>query len=189
MKKLIVAIVLIFLAISIIGLTAEAKTTTKYATQTIKLRQKASGKVLKKVKRNTAVSVVREGKKWAIVKYDGNRYVTVKRYLNFEKLLGKKRSQYYIDYLHTKGPVNWRGRKYTYYTSRLLPIYKLPVPGLHLDSNGMWCDKWDYIVLGSSRVNKANRAIIATPFGKYGKVYDTGTVNTPSWLCDTAVNW
>lgn len=162
---------------------------TRYATQTIKLRDKAAGKVLGKVKRNTALTLIRTGKKWAIVKYGGKRYVTIKKYLHPENLPGKKKSQYYVNYLRTRGPVNWRGRKYTYYTSRLLPIYRLPVPGLHLDSNGMWCDKWDYIVLGSSRANKAARAVIATPFGKYGRVYDTGTVNTPSWLCDVATSW
>ena len=169
---------------------ALASTTTRYATQTIKLRNKAGGKVLKKVKRNTAVTIIgKGGKKWIRVKYKGKRYVTVKKYLNAERCPGKKKAAEYIKYLHTCGPVTWHGRKYTYYTSRILPIYKLPVPGLHLDSNGMWCDKWDYIVLGSSRANKAARVVFATPFGKFGKVYDTGTASTPSWLCDTATNW
>ena len=67
--------------------------------------------------------------------------------------------------------------------------YKLPVPGLHLDKEGMWCDKWDYIVLGSSVANKVERKVIATPFGKYGRVYDTGGYSTPSWLCDVATSW
>lgn len=192
MKKLLILFAVALIAIGIFACRpskAFAAGNTRYATQTIKLRDKAAGKVLKKVKRNTAVTLVRSGKKWAVVKYQKKRYVTNKRFLNTEKLPGKKKSAYYINYLHTKGPVTWHGRKYTYYTSRILPIYKLPVPGLHLDSNGMWCDKWDYIVLGSSRANKANRVIFATPFGKFGKVYDTGTVSTPSWLCDVATNW
>ena len=192
MKKLYIIIALIALAIMLAACRpsrAFAADNTRYATQTIKLRDKAAGKVLKKVKRNTAVKLVYEGKKWAIVRYKKQKYSTIKKYLNTERCPGKKKAAEYIKYLHTRGPVTWHGRKYTYYTSRLLPIYKLPVPGLHLDSNGMWCDKYDYIVLGSSRANKAARVIFATPFGKYGKVYDTGTASTPSWLCDTATNW
>ena len=186
MKKVIITLLMIAMVTAPFSVEANS---TKYATQTINLRNKAGGKVLKKVKRNTPLQQIRAGNKWSIVKYKGKRYVTIKRYLNDEKLLSKAKSQYYIDYLRTTAPVNWRGRKYTYYTSKILPINKLPVEGLHLDKNGMWCDRWDYIVLGSSRANKASRAIIATPFGKYGKVYDTGTINTPSWLCDTATNW
>ena len=168
---------------------AFAASVKRYATQTISLREKAGGKTLRKVKRNTRVYLVREGKRWAVVKYKGDRYVTLKKYLNAENLPSKKRSKEYINYLRTRGPVYWRGRKYTYYTSRLCPIYMLPVPGLHLDAEGIWCDIHDYIVIGSSVTNKVNRAVIATPFGKYGRVYDTGGYSTPSSLCDTAVCW
>lgn len=170
-------------------ITAQAAPVNRYATQTIKLLNKPNGKTLLKVKRNTKLRQTRAGNTWAFVKYKGKKYVTMKKHLHEEHLLSKEKSRYYIDYLHTKGPVHWRGRKYTYYTSRLCPIWLLPAPGIHLDKNGMWCDKWDYIVLGSSMANKANRAIIATPFGKYGRVYDTGGYSTPSWLCDVAVNW
>ena len=186
---------LIIITLAAILLTAcrqmktEASTVNRYATQKIGLRNKANGRILLKVKRNTKLILIREGNTWAVVRYKGAKYVTRKKYLHQESLNTKKGKKYYINYLRTKGPVHWRGRKYTYYTSRLCPIYKLPVPGLHLDKYGMWCDKWDYIVLGSSITNKVNRAIIATPFGKYGRVYDTGGYSTPSWLCDTAVNW
>lgn len=168
---------------------AHAETVKRYATQTISLKDKAGGKTLLKVKRNTRLRQIREGNKWSVVIYKGDKYVTRKKYLNNESLNTKKGKRYYINYLKTKGPVHWRGRKYTYYTSRLCPIYKLPVPGLHLDKEGMWCDKWDYIVLGSSVANKVERKVIATPFGKYGRVYDTGGYSTPSWLCDVATSW
>lgn len=161
----------------------------RYATQKIALREKAKGKVILKVKRNTGLRLIREGNTWAVVKYKGKRYATRKKYLNAERLPGKKKSQYYINYLRTKGPVYWRDRKYTYFTSRLCPIWMLPAPGLHIDKDGFWCDKWDYIVLGSSIPNKKARKVIATPFGKFGRVYDTGGWSTPAWLCDTAVTW
>lgn len=191
MKKLIRGLIIITLAL--LALTAcrpmKAQAATRYTTQRVVLKDKAKGKTIRKVKRNTKLNQRKEGKTWAKVKYKGKTYVCKKKYLNKESLPSKKKSRYYINYLHTKGPVHWRGRKYTYYTSRLCPIYKLPVPGLHLDKNGMWCDKWDYIVLGSSVQNKINRTVYATPFGKYGRVYDTGGYSTPPWLCDTATNW
>lgn len=167
----------------------DAKTVNRYATKTVSLKKKANGKTLRKVKRNTRLRQIREGNTWAVVRYDGKRYVTKKKFLNAERLPSKKRSRYYINYLKTRGPVYWHDRKYTYYTSRLCPIWLLPAPGLHLDKDGIWCDKNDYIVLGSSIDNKVNRRVIATPFGKYGRVYDTGGYSTPGWLCDTAVSW
>ena len=167
----------------------DAKTVNRYATKTVSLKNKANGKTLRKVKRNTRLRQIREGNTWAVIRYDGKRYVTKKKFLNAERLPSKKRSRYYINYLKTRGPVYWHDRKYTYYTSRLCPIWLLPAPGLHLDKDGIWCDKNDYIVLGSSIDNKVNKRVIATPFGKYGRVYDTGGYSTPGWLCDTAVNW
>lgn len=188
-KGMIIVVAVLLLMASCRTSKAFAQTNKRYATQKINLRQKANGKVLKQVKRNTKLKLIKEGKRWAVVKHKGEKYVTLKKYLNDEKLPSKKRSKYYINYLRTKGPVYWHNRKYTYYTSRLCPIWLLPAPGLHLDKNGMWCDKWDYIVLGSSVTNKINRKVIATPFGKYGRVYDTGGYSTPDWLCDTAVDW
>lgn len=182
---------LILLAVMIMTapLTAQAKTLTRYTTQTVSLKDKPKGKTIYKVKRNTKLTVTMTGKNWCRVKYKGQKYSVKKRFLNPERVPGKKKARYYINYLRTKGPVHWHNRKYTYYTSRLCPIYLLPVPGLHLDSSGIWCDKNDYIVLGSSVANKVSRKVIATPFGKYGKVYDTGGYSTPDWLCDTAVDW
>ena len=193
MKKIIRGLLLITLAVLLLTACrpakAHAETVKRYATQTIKLRDKAKGKVMLRVKRNTKLYLTREGRRWAVIKYKGDKYVTLKKYLNTERLTSHKRARYYIKYLRTRGPVYWHERKYTYYTSRRCPIWLLPVPGMHLDKNGMYCDKNDYIVLGSSVDNKVNRRIIATPFGKYGRVYDTGGYSTPSWLCDTAVNW
>ena len=161
----------------------------RWTTQTVNLLDKVKGKKVYKVKRGTRVRLIKEGKTWARVKYKGQKLSVRKKYLNPERLPSKDKARYYINYLRTVAPVNWHGRKYTYYTSRLCPIWLLPVSGLHVDKDGFWCDGKDYIVLGSSVANKANRTVYATPFGKYGKVYDTGGDSTPSWLCDTAVTW
>ena len=187
-KTLILLALLVILALAPCR-SASCETVNRYATQRIGLRDSAGGKVLKKIKRSTKVRQIRAGKKWSKVKYKGEVYYARKKYLSSEKLPSKKKSRYYINYLKTKGPVKWHGRKYTYYTSRLCPIWLLPVKGLHTDKDGFWIDSKGYIVLGSSIPLKKQRAIVATPFGKYGKVYDTGGWSTPSWLCDVATSW
>lgn len=189
MCKKIIALFLCLALALFIPISAQAKTTYKYTTIKAKLRNKAAGKVLCIIPRNTKLQVLKTGKKWVKVKYNQSNYSVEKKILNSESLPNEKKSKQYIKKLRNRNPIHWRKRKYTFYTSRSFPIHKLPVPGLHLDKNGFFCDKNDYIVLGSSRINKANKKIIATPFGKYGKVYDTGGVSTPSWLCDCAVNW
>lgn len=160
----------------------EGATTKRYVTKTTKLSKDLT------VKAGTKVTLVKSGSK-CTVKYKGGVYKVHKKYLNTEGLPSAKKARKYIRQLKRRNPVRWHGRKYTYYTSRRFPVWRLPVKGLHLDKNGIWCDKDGYIVLGSSRSNRAKRKVFATPFGKYGKVYDTGGVSTPSTLCDVATNW
>lgn len=160
----------------------EGATTKRYVTKTVKLSKDLT------VRAGTNVTLIKSGSK-CTVKYKDGVYKVHKKYLNTEGLTGAKKARKYIRQLKRRNPVRWHGRKYTYYTSRRFPVHRLPVKGLHLDKNGIWCDKDGYIVLGSSRANRAKRKVFATPFGKYGKVYDTGGVSTPSTLCDVAVNW
>lgn len=187
MKRTIKALLIITLAI--IALTAcrpakvSAATVKRYATQTIKLRKKAKGKVLRKVKVNTRLTLIREGKRWAVVKYNGNKYVTLKKYLHPKKSPRK----YSGSDLRHAGAIIWNGCKYTYYTSRILPDpnNNLGVPGKWLDKEGFYRDKYGYIVCGSCTSNRG--LIIPTPFGKYAKVYDAGYC--PSNLFDQYTNW
>ncbi len=160
----------------------DGATTKRYVTKTVKLSKDLT------VKAGTKVTLVKSGGK-CTVKYQGGVHKIHKKYLNTEGLPSAKKARKYIRQLKRRNPVRWHGRKYTYYTSRRFPVHRLPVKGLHLDKNGMWCDKDGYLVLGSSRANRSKRKVFATPFGKYGKVYDTGGVSTPSTLCDVAVNW
>lgn len=179
-------ILIIILAILMILLFScidtEAATTKRYVTKTTKLSKELT------VKAGTSVTLIKSGSK-CTVNYKGGVYKVHKKYLNTEGLTSAKKARKYIRQLKRKNPVRWHGRKYTYYTSRRFPVHRLPVKGLHLDKNGIWCDKDGYIVLGSSRANRAKRKVFATPFGKYGKVYDTGGASTPGWLCDVATNW
>lgn len=190
MKKKTISLIVCLVLILLLPLSVEASPTYRYTTlKKTCLRTKADGKIVYRVPRNTRLKVIRTTKKWVRVKYKNRNLSVRKSSTNLEKLPSKKKSNYYINYLHTRGPVHWHGRKYTYYTSRALPIWSLPVPGLHLDKNGFFCDKNDYMVLGSSVGYKLERKVLATPFGKYGKVYDTGGYSTPSTLCDCATNW
>ena len=167
---------------------ANAKTLTRYTTRTVSLKT-YSKRTVYRVKRNTRLTQLSSGRIWSKVKYKNHILWIHTKWLHSENLPGKKQAAYNIEYLRTCGPINWRGRKYTYYTSRQFPVWRLPIEGLHLDKNGIWCDKDGYIVLGSSVANKVSRKVVATPFGKYGKVYDNGGYSTPGWLMDTAVSW
>ncbi len=187
MKKLIMGLIIIT-AVMLLSATANAKTLTRYTTRTVSLKT-YSKRTVYRVPRNTRLTQLSSGRIWSKVKYKNCILWIHTKWLHAENLPGKKQAAYNIKYLRTRAPIHWRGRKYTYYTSRQFPVWKLPVPGLHLDRNGIWCDKDGYIVLGSSVSNKINRLVVATPFGKYGKVYDTGGYSTPGWLMDTAVSW
>lgn len=70
------------------------------------------------------------------------------------------------------GVVYWNGWKWTWYSQRVLPGGGLRIPGRHVDNNGYVCDGNNYICLASSTLPYGT--IINTPFGKQGKIYDTG---------------
>ena len=189
-KGIITLFAVLIMVVLTLSFDTEAKTVKRYATKTVSLKERsnAKSKTVCKIKRGEKLTVIKTGKTWSMVKYQGQKLHVKKKYLNAEGLPSKKKAKKYIKQLR-RNPVRWHGRKYTYYTSRQFPIWRLPVKGIHLDKNGMWCDQDDYIVLGSSMANKKSRRVFATPFGKYGKVYDTGGYSTPAKLCDTAVNW
>ena len=79
---------------------------------------------------------------------------------------------YSASYFMNMGVIYWNGWKWTWYSERVLPGGGLNIPGRHADSDGYICDSDDYICLSSSSLSKGT--VIATPFGKSGKVYDTG---------------
>lgn len=72
------------------------------------------------------------------------------------------------------GVLYWGGSKWTWYTQRQLPGYGLEIPGRHLDESGYVCDGDGYIVCAADLSYIARYTIIETPFGKLGKIYDTG---------------
>lgn len=159
---------------------------TRYTTQTVALRAKASGKAktIYKVKANTRLAVTKIGKSWSTVKYKGRTLYTPTKTLHKDKPInvypGKK--------FKRRGRAKWNRASWTWYSQRVLPGRGLKIPGRHVDRRGFVCDKDGYICLASGRTNKKKKAVVATPFGKFGKVYDTNGRNNNKWF-DVYVNW
>lgn len=82
------------------------------------------------------------------------------------------------------GVIYWNSWRWTWYSERVLPGEGLHIPGRHTDSNGYVCDENEYICLSSSSLERGT--IIPTPFGKSGKIYDTGCAGD---TIDVYVNW
>ncbi len=74
----------------------------------------------------------------------------------------------------SRGTIKWNGHKWTYYSEKVLPGGGLDIPGRHVDEDGFVCDVNGYICLASDLRYIARGTIIDTPFGKKGKIYDTG---------------
>ena len=171
MKKLIRGLLLIT-AFMLLSATANAKTLTRYTTQTVTLRDSRTGEAVQKVKSNTKVKQVRTGKVWARIKHDGKLYKVRVKYLADRKAV----RNYTGAKFKRTGVVYWNSYKFTWYSQRALPGHGLKIPGRHVDKQGFVCDKYGYIVLGSNTANRGR--IIPTPFGRFGKVYDAGWVGT-----------
>ena len=180
MKKALLTIALALLLSACLGSAAICKTTVRYTTQATAFKDK-QGKTIFKAKRNTKCTLIRSGKKMCKIKYKGNAYYCRKKYLSDKKAVKKFTGSYF----KFAGVIYWRGFKYTWYSQRVLPGNGLKIPGRHMDKQGFICDNKGYIVLGSSARNRGR--IVATPFGKYGKVYDCGYV-TNNWF-DVYVGW
>ncbi len=179
MKKLIMGLIIIT-AVMLLSATANAKTLTRYTTRTVSLKT-YSKRTVYRVPRNTRLTQISAGRVWSKVKYK-NRVLWVHTKWLHELRATKK---YTGSYFRRAGAIHWGGKKYTWYSQMVLPGYGLKIPGRHLDSQGFVCDNNGYIVLGSNTANRGR--IIATPFGKHGKVYDAGYVGT-YWF-DCYVGW
>ena len=82
------------------------------------------------------------------------------------------------------GVIYYGDYRWTWYSERVLPGGGLKIPGRHNDENGYICDEDGYICLASSTLSKGT--ILNTPFGKQGKIYDSGcAVDT----VDVYVSW
>ncbi len=83
-----------------------------------------------------------------------------------------------------KGVIRWNDWRWTWYSEKVLPGRGLKIPGRHNDENGYVCDGDGYICLSSSDLPRGT--VLDTPFGKQGKIYDTGC---PHGTIDVYVAW
>ena len=96
-------------------------------------------------------------------------------------------AQYSSDEFQNSGVISWGGYDWTYYSELILPGYGLDIPGRHTTKDGYVCDGDGYIVLAAADLSMLPRySIVDTPFGREGKVYDTGCAYG---VLDVYVRW
>ena len=76
--------------------------------------------------------------------------------------------------LYYNGVIYWNNHKWTWYSEKVLPGGGLNIPGRYTDSDGFVCDENGYICLAADHSYIAPGTVIDTPFGRPGKLYDTG---------------
>lgn len=183
--------ILILLIVSLLAIPTQANASnalkTRYTTQTVSLRERSTvkAKMVYKVKANTKVALIKTGKVWAQVRYRERTLSVQKKYLHATRAVnvypGKK--------FKRRGRARWNKCSWTWYSQRVLPGRGLKIPGRHVDKRrGFVLDKDGYICLASGRSNKKKRAVVPTPFGMYGKVYDTNGRNNNKWF-DVFTAW
>lgn len=76
--------------------------------------------------------------------------------------------------LRYHGVLYWNDHKWTWYSEKVLPGGGLDIPGRYTDDDGFVCDENGYICLAADPSYIANGTVIDTPFGRPGKIYDSG---------------
>lgn len=84
----------------------------------------------------------------------------------------KNTPEYSASDLQSSGVIYWGGWRWTWYSQNVLLGGGLSIPGRHVDESGYVCDENDYICLAATSLSQG--AVVDTPFGKQGKVYDSG---------------
>ena len=117
-----------------------------------------------RIKANEAVSRVMSIKSYSLVSYKGKWY-----FMNPKAL---KPAVYTARNLRKSGRLKWGGKSWTWYSQKQLPGKTLKIPGRHVSKEGFICDKNGYICIAARGIKKGT--LIVTPFGRFGKVYDSG---------------
>lgn len=109
---------------------------------------------------------------------------TTKQTTTTEKETESSDKIYSASYFKKMGVIYWGDWRWTWYSERVLPGNGLRIPGRHNDDNGYVCDENNFICLASSVLKRGT--VIDTPFGKQGKVYDSGCASD---TVDVYVSW
>ena len=155
----------------------EKMKTTGYTQKKIKFKAlpATSSKTLGKIKVNTEIKYRKYNKKWLITVYKGQIGFVQKKHV--------KTAKYTPSYFKRMGIIEYNGWRWTWYSQRVLPGGGLRIPGRHVDARtGFICDKNGYICLASNNIPYGST--VDTPFGRKGKIYDSGCNGV-----DTYVDW
>ena len=95
-------------------------------------------------------------------------------------------AQYSPDEFRHSGVISWGGYQWTYYSELILPGNGLNISGRHTTEDGYVCDGDGYVVLATDLSMLPRYSIVDTPFGREGKVYDTGCAYG---VLDVYVGW
>lgn len=95
-------------------------------------------------------------------------------------------AQYSLDEFRHSGVISWGGYQWTYYSELILPGNGLNIPGRHTTEDGYVCDGDGYVVLAADLNMLPRYSVVDTPFGRKGKVYDTGCAYG---VLDVYVRW
>ncbi len=95
-------------------------------------------------------------------------------------------AQYSPDEFQNSGVISWGGYDWTYYSELILPGDGLDIPGRHTTEDGYVCDGDGYVVLAADLSMLPRYSVVDTPFGREGKVYDTGCAYG---VLDVYVGW
>lgn len=184
MKKL-GFVLLVFLVVIFINKKVDASGLDRWTTQKTQLRDAVNGNVIFEVEPITKVTLVKSGKTWSIVNYNNQNLYVKTAYIHKVK----PKNVYKGKKFKRKGRAKWNKCSWTWYSQRRLGGGGFKIPGRHVDKKrGFVLDKDGYICLASGRKNKKKKAIVPTPFGRYGKVYDTNGRNNNKWF-DVYTNW
>ncbi len=159
--------------------TSPYKTKTVYAKKDLGYLRKGPGNRYSKsssVKKDQGDKMVRVGfspkKNWTIIRYHDNYYFVPTKYVSTKKVSTyKTKTVYTSSQLKRRGVIYWGGWRWTWYSQKVMPGRGLRIPGRHVAGRYV-VDKYGYICLASSRLKKGT--IVNTPFGRKGRVYDTG---------------
>ena len=169
-----------------IGKALKYKVKTVYTTKAVKLYKspKKGAKVAETIEAEAPLTRIAKGKTYSVIRYDigKRRYFFAKN----SQLSAKKpiKAKYSASHFRRAGVIRWNGYRWTWYSERVLAGGGLKIKGRHVDDNGYVCDGDDYICVASSTLKKGT--VMKTPFGKDGKVYDSGCA---AGTLDVYVNW
>ena len=185
----IVSIIIIILVILISAGTAYASIETAPATvnaNAINIRSGPSiqASIVGEAKEGDVLNFVfaLDDRPWSEILYNGQAAYVWSDYLSF--ITFTEKPLYTPDQFKYLGIIEWNGWRWTWYSQNVLPGGGLNIPGRHVDENNYICDENNYICLATYELPQGT--IVDTPFGKQGKVYDTGC---PSGILDVYTNF